>query len=106
MSIKSKSKRKQKYSKNHKHSVHHRVSRRRYNHSHSKHHIPSNKTRRHRHRHRRSREVSFVSIPGSKAVALFSATNKKRSELIRVEEGDNQSMGNIIPGLRNYLKNI
>ena len=104
MGIKSKSKgkRKQKYSKNHKHSVHHRVSRRRYNHSHSKHHIPSNKTR----RHRRSREVSFVSIPGSKAVALFSATNKKRSELIRVEEGDNQSMGNIIPGLRNYLKNI
>lgn len=91
-----------KYSKKHKHSVHHRRSKRRYNHSHSIHH-PS-QVRRYRHRHRQSREISLVSVPGTKSVSLFTSTNKKNPELIRI--GEKQSMGNIVPGLRTYLKNI
>lgn len=85
------------YSRRHKHSAHHKISRRRYNHAHASHH--KRKTRR-----RHYREVSVVVVPGSKSVPIFRSanTNKKKVELIRL---DNESMGNIIPGLRNYLKN-
>ncbi len=91
------------YSRRHKHSAHHKISRRRYNHAHSSHHEHKHKHKRKTHR-KYYREVSVVVVPGSKSVPIFSSanTNKKKVELIRLE---NESMGNIIPGLRNYLKN-
>lgn len=95
---KTRSKTMKKYSKTHKHSIHHRRSKRRYNHNHSIHHRPRLNRRRH------SREISVISVPGSKSVSLFAPTNKKRADLIRI--GEKQSIGNIVPGLRNYLKNI
>lgn len=81
----------------HKHTVHHRNKKRRYNHNHSVHHR-NNKTR-------KQKEISVIMVPGSKSIPMFSRTytNKKKMEPIRLE---NESMGNIIPGLRNYLKNM
>jgi hypothetical protein len=94
------------YSRRHKHSAHHKISRRRYNHSHLSHHNRKTQKNRRNRRNRNNshyREVSVVVVPGSKSVPIFRHTNKKKTELIRLE---NNSMGNIIPGLRNYLKNV
>lgn len=79
----------------HKHSVHHRRHKRRYSHGHSIHH-------RKKTRIRKKQEISI--IPGSKAVPIFTAPNKKNSELILVNV--EQPTGNIVPGLRNYMKNM
>lgn len=79
--------------KKHKHSVHHRRYKRRYNHSHSIHH---------RARTRRKKQAISI-IPGSRSVPIFTAPNKKNSEIILVNV-EHQS-GNIVPGLRNYMKN-
>jgi hypothetical protein len=80
--------------KKHRHSAHHRRHKRRYSHNHLTHHRA--KTRRKR------REISI--IPGSKSVPIFTAPNKKNSEsiLVNVEH----TSGNIVPGLRNYMKNM
>ena len=92
------------YSKKHKHLAHHRIRRRRYNHSHLSHHQDKKNRKTHKHRHRRRvQEMSVVIVPGSESIPIFRPTNKKRAELIRLE---NQSMGNVVPGLRNYLKNV
>ena len=80
--------------KKHKHSVHHRRYKRRYKHNHSIHHRA--KTR------RRKQEISI--IPGSRSVPIFTAPNKKNSEMIPVNI--KQPSGNIVPGLRNYMKNM
>lgn len=80
--------------KKHKHSIHHKRHKRRYSHSHSMHH--NRKT------HRKRREISVV--PGSKSIPMFTAPNKSRDEMISVNV--KQSFGNIVPGLRNYMKNM
>jgi hypothetical protein len=83
-----------KKTKKHKHSAHHRRYKRRYSHKHSLHHRA--KTRRKR------QEISV--IPGSRSIPIFTAPNKQNSEIILVNA--RQPSGNIIPGLRNYMKNM
>lgn len=67
----------------HKHSLHHRRYKRRYSHKHSLHH---------KNKKRLSRKV------------LFTTPNKQKSEMILVNV--NQPSGNIIPGLRDFMKNM
>jgi hypothetical protein len=83
-----------KYSKRRVHSKRHGHSKRRVHskrHGHSKRRI-----------YRKRREL--VIIPGSKSVPIFTAPQKKDSHKIIVND-QNQS-GNIIPGLRDYIKNM
>lgn len=83
-----------KKTKKHRHSTHHRRHKRRYKHSHSIHHRA--KTR------RKKQEISI--IPGSRSVPIFTLPNKKNSELILVNV--EHTSGNIVPGLRNYMKKM
>lgn len=54
---------------------------------------------------RRKKHREFSIIPGSKSVPMFAAPNKKNSEVIIVSV-EQEPTGNIIPGLRNYIKNM
>ena len=83
-----------KKTKKHKHSVHHKRHKRRYSHKHSVHHR--------RRTYRKRREISVV--PGSKSIPMFTAPNKQKGEIIPVNI--KQPSGNIIPGLRDYMKNM
>jgi hypothetical protein len=51
-----------------------------------------------RHLYRKRREI--VSLPGSKGIPVFSATDIKKSNKIHIVTSNNIS-GNMIPGLRN-----
>ncbi len=84
--------------KTHKHSIHHRRHKRRYSHNHSLHH----RAKTHKKLYRKHRKKSI--IPGSKSVPIFSAPKKVKSESILINA--QQPSVNIIPGLRNYMKNI
>jgi hypothetical protein len=84
--------------KKHKHSVHHRRRKRRYSHNHSLHH--QKKT--HKRINRKRREIS--AIPGTKSIPIFTTPNKQYNEMIPVNI--KQPQGNIIPGLRDYMKNM
>lgn len=87
-----------KKTKKHKHSIHHRRHKRRYSHNHSIHHTKKTYKR----TYRKRREISIV--PGSKSVPVFTAPNKQKEEMILVNV--KQPSGNIIPGLRDYMKNM
>jgi hypothetical protein len=86
-----------KQTKKHRHSIHHRRRKRRYSHSHSIHH----RAKTHKRLYRKSKEISVVT--SNKVVPLFVSPDKQKTERIRVGA---QSEGNIIPGLRNYMKNM
>lgn len=83
-----------KKTKKHKHSSHHRHHKRRYNHKHSLHHR--------RRTYRKRREFSFV--PGSQSIPMFTFPDKQKGEKIPISI--KQPMGNIVPGLRDYMKNM
>lgn len=80
--------------KKHKHSAHHRRYKRRYSHKHSIHHLKKT--------YKKRREVSLV--PGTKSIPIFTAPNKQKGQKIPVNI--KQPSGNIIPGLRDYMKNM
>ena len=81
-----------KKTKKHKHSSHHKRNKRRYSHKHSIHHRRRNKRR----------EISI--IPATKSIPIFTVSNKPKGETILVNI--KQPSGNIIPGLRDYNKNM
>jgi len=83
-----------KKTKKHKHSSHHKRNKRRYSHKHSIHHR--------RRTYRKRREISVV--PGSKSIPMFTAPKKQNSEIIPVNI--KQPAGNIVPGLREFMKNM
>jgi hypothetical protein len=82
------------YTKKHKHSAHHKRRKRRYSHKHSKHH--PKKT------YKKRRELTLV--PGTKSIPIFTPPNKPKGQKIPVNI--KQPFGNIIPGLRDYMKNM
>lgn len=87
-----------KKTKKHKHSIHHRRYKRRYGHNHSIHH----RAKTHKRLYRKRQEISI--IPGAKSVPIFSPTNKQKSEIVLINVQNPE--GNIIPGLRNYMKHV
>ncbi len=71
--------------------------------SHKRRHTKRRHYSKKRHVYRKRRE--FVSIPGSKSVPIFNEPQKIRANKIIINDDHNQS-GNIIPGLRNFIKNM
>ena len=84
--------------KKHKHSAHHRHRKRRYSHKHSIHHPRKTYKR----TYKKRKELSLV--PGTKSIPIFTAPNKQKGQKIPVNI--KQPFGNIIPGLRDYMKNM
>jgi hypothetical protein len=86
------------------HSYKRRHTKRRH-HSHKRNHH-SHKQNHHskkRHMYRKRRE--FVIVPGSKSVPIFTEPQKKNANKIVINNDHNQ-IGNIVPGLRNFIKNM
>lgn len=80
-------------------------------HTKKRHHTKRHHTKRHytkRHRHTKKRlyrkRREFVIVPGSKSVPIFTAPQTKQANKVMMNEPS--STGNIIPGLRNYIKNM
>ena len=86
------------HSKSHKrHSKSHKI----HSKSHSKSHKIQNYTHKRLHRKRRQ----LVLLPGSQSVPIFATPQKKYATKIAIDKEYNQS-GNIISGLRDYIKNM
>ncbi len=82
-----------------KHTIRHQT-RSKKRHRHSKSHRHSK-----RHIRRHSKRRGLVLLPGSQSVPIFTPPQKKHTNKIVVNEEHIQS-GNIISGLRDYIKNM
>jgi hypothetical protein len=87
----------------HKHITRHRYKRnshKRHNYTHKRHSKRHNKSHK---RHRKRRQI--VLLPGSQSIPIFTTPQKKYATKIAIDKEHNQS-GNIISGLRDYIKNM